>query len=80
MSPAFGHKLRINALGIVLINNPKIIDLFSYKFYVGPHKGGGFRIVNYNPRHTYCPFVSKQYTFSATKGSPQLLILVMKKV
>ena len=56
----FGQKWRISAPGIV-INNPKIIDLFSYKFYVGPHKGG-FGIVNYNPRRTYCPLVPKQYT------------------
>ena len=63
-----GHKWRISAHGVV-INNPKIIDLFSYKFYVGPYKGG-FGIVNYNPRCAYCPLVPKQYTFSATKGSP----------
>ena len=62
---------KISAAEIV-INDPKIIDLFSYKFYVGPHKCG-FGIVNYNPRHTYCPLVPKQYTFSATKGSPQIL-------
>ena len=66
----FGHKWRISAPGII-INNPKIIDLFSYKFYVGLHKGG-FGIVNYNPRRTYCPRVPNQYTFSATKGSPQV--------
>ena len=54
-----GHKWRISAHGVV-IDNPKIIDLFSYKFYVGPYKGG-FGIVNYNPRHTYCqcPLVPK---------------------
>ena len=71
-SVPFGQKWRISAPGIV-INNPKIIDLFSHKFYVGPgpHKGG-FGIVNYNPRRTYCPLVPKQYTFSATKVSPQL--------
>ena len=55
----------------IVINNPEIIDLFSYKFYVGPHKDG-FGIVNYNPRRTYCPLVPKQYTFNATKGSPQI--------
>ena len=69
-SVPFGHIWRISAPGIA-INNPKIIDLFRYKFYIGPHKGG-FGIVNYNPRHTYCPLVPKQYTFNATKGSPQL--------
>ena len=37
---------------------------------MGPYKGG-FGIVNFNPRRTYCPLVPKQYTFSATKGSPQ---------
>ena len=47
-SVPFGRKWRISAPGIV-INIPKIIDLFSYKFYVGPHKGG-FGFVNYNPR------------------------------
>ena len=52
---------------------PKLkICLVTYKFYVGPHKGG-FRIVNYNPRRTYCPLVSNQYTFRATKGSPQVM-------
>ena len=43
----FGHKWRISAPGIV-ISNPKIIDLFIYMFYGGPHKGG-FEIVNDNP-------------------------------
>ena len=57
----------------IVINNPKIIDLFSYKLYEGPRKEG-FRIVNYNPRRTYCPLVSKQYTFNATKGLPQIRI------
>ena len=33
----------------------------------------GFGIVNQNPRRTYCPLVPKQYTFSATKASPQIL-------
>ena len=66
-SVLFGQKWRISAPGIV-INNPKIIDLFRTKFYAGPHKGG-FGIVNYNPRCTYCPLVPKQYTFNATKGS-----------
>ena len=37
--PEFSSKLSFSAPGIVN-NNPKIIDLFSYKFYVGPHKGG----------------------------------------
>ena len=63
-------KWRISAPGIV-INNPKIIDLFNYKFYGGPHKGG-FGIDNYNPRRTYCPLVPKRDTFNATKGSPQV--------
>ena len=55
----FGQKWRISAPGIV-INNPKVIK-FSCKSYVG-HQKGRFRIVNYNPRCTYCPLVSKQYT------------------
>ena len=38
-SVLFGQKWRISAPGIV-INNPKMIDLFSYKFYGDPHKGG----------------------------------------
>ena len=59
-SAPFGHKWRISAPRIV-INNPKIIDLFSYKFYVGPHKGG-FGIVNYNSIRTYCPLVPKHFT------------------
>ena len=58
----FGQKWRISPPGII-INNPKIIDLFSYKFYVGPQKGG-FKIVNYYPWRTYlltyCPLVPKQ--------------------
>ena len=45
-----GHKWRISAPGIG-INNPKIIDLFSHKFYGGPHKIG-FGIVNCNLRRT----------------------------
>ena len=57
----------------IVIYNPKIINLFGYKFYGGPHKGG-FRIVNYNPRRTYCPLVPKRDTFNATKGSPQPFI------
>ena len=65
-SVLFGQKWRISAPRIV-INNPKIIDLLSYKFYGG--------IVNYNPRRTYCPLVPKQYTFNATKGSPQNITL-----
>ena len=52
----FAQKWRISAPGVV-INNPKIIDLFSYKFYVGPHKGG-FGIVNHNPRRTYCTLLA----------------------
>ena len=69
-SVPFGYKWRISAPGIV-INNPKIIDLFSYKFYGDPHKGA-FGIVNYNPRHTYCPLVPNQYTLRAAKASPQV--------
>ena len=69
-SVLFGYKWKISAPGIVT-NNPKIIDLFIYKFYGGPLKSGS-GIVNYNPRHTYCPLVPKQYTFNATKGSLQL--------
>ena len=65
-----GNKWRISAPGIV-INNPKIIELFSYNFYVGPHKGG-FGIVNYNPSCTYCPLAPKQHIFSATKGLPNI--------
>ena len=55
----------------IVIKKPKIIDLFSYKFYGGPHEGG-FGIANYNPRSTYCPLVPKQYSFSAIEGSPQI--------
>ena len=69
-SVPFGHKWRISAPGIV-INNPKIINFFNYKFHVGPHKGGLGR-VNYNLRRTYCPPVPKQKNFSA-KGSPQYI-------
>ena len=35
-----------------------------------PHKGG-YGIVNYNPRRTYCPLVPKRDTFYVTNGSPQ---------
>ena len=49
-SVPYGHKWRISAPEIE-INNPKIIDLFSCKFYDSPHKGR-FGIVYYNPRHT----------------------------
>ena len=59
---------------MIVINYPKIIDLLSYKFYVGPRKDE-FGIVNYNSRRTYCPHVPKQYTFNATKGSPQVLLI-----
>ena len=62
ISVHFGHKWRISAPGIV-INN-----------HVDPHKGG-FGIVNYNPRHTDCPLVTKQYAFSTTFGSPQICML-----
>ena len=68
-SVLFGQKWNISASWIV-INNLEIIDLFSYKFYGGPHKCA-FGIVNYNPIRTYCPLVPKQYTFNAIKGSPQ---------
>ena len=37
-----------------------------------PHKGG-YGIVSYNPRRTYCPLVPKRDTFHVTDGS--LLIL-----
>ena len=67
---------RVCAPGI-LINNPKIIDLFSFKFYGGPHKGG-FGIVDYNPRRSYYPLVPKQYTFNAAKGSLQKGIHITK--
>ena len=73
-SVLFGQKWRIRAPGIVS-NNLKIIDLFCYKFYGGPHKGAS-GIVNYIPRHTYWPLVPKQYTFIATKGSPQYFTTV----
>ena len=35
----FGHKWTISAPGIAF-NNARIKDLFSYKVYGGPHKGG----------------------------------------
>ena len=38
-----------------------------------PHKGG-YGIVNYNPRRTFCPLVPKRDTFYLTDGSPQLKI------
>ena len=63
----------------IVINNPQIIDLFSCKFYVGPHKGR-FGIVYYNPRRSLCPLVPKQYTFSATKGSPQIINMERRDV
>ena len=67
-SVPFGLNWRVSAPGSgIVINDPKI-DLFSYKFYVGPHKGA-FGIVNNNNRRTYCPLMPKQYTFSVTKGS-----------
>ena len=41
-----------------------------------PHKGG-YGIVNYNPRRTYCPLVPKRApkrdTFYVTDGSPQFM-------
>ena len=37
-----------------------------------PHKGG-YGIVNYNHRRTYCPLVPKRDTFYVTDGSPQFL-------
>ena len=58
----------------IFVNNPRNIGLFSYKFYWGPHKEA-FRIVYYNPRCTYYQLVPKQYTFNATKGSPQFLVI-----
>ena len=60
-SVPFLHTRRISAPGIV-INNPKIIDFYGFKFYVGPHKGG-FGIVNNNHRRTYCPILPKIYIF-----------------
>ena len=51
---------------MIVSNNPKIIDLFSYKVYGGPHKGR-FEIVNHNPRCTYCQLVPKQYTLTLLK-------------
>ena len=73
-SALFGQKWKMIVPGIV-INNPKITDLFSYKLYGGPLKGA-FGIVNYNPRRTYCPLVPKQYTFCTTNGSPQRGLLL----
>ena len=45
--------------------NPGIIDLFGYKVYGGPNKGG-YGIVNCNLRCTYCPLVPKRDTFYDT--------------
>ena len=60
---------RISAPGITF-NNPGIIDLFSYKVYGGPYKGG-YGIGNCNTtRCTYCPLVPKGDTFYVTDGSP----------
>ena len=33
------------------------------------------RIVIYNPRRTYYPLILNQYTFNATKGSAQFVII-----
>ena len=64
----FGHKWTISAPGIAF-NNARIKDLFSYKVYGGPHKGG-YWIVNCNPKCTYCLLVLKRDTFYVTDGSP----------
>ena len=47
------------------MNNPGIIDLFSYKVFGGLHKGG-YGIVNYNPRCAYYPVVPKRHSFLDT--------------
>ena len=36
------------------------------------HHKGGYGIVNYNTKRTYCPLVSKRDTIYVTDGSPQL--------
>ena len=66
-SVPFGHKWRISAPGIVIIN-PKIMHLFGYKFLIRVDSGISVIIIGC----TYCPLVLKQYTFSATRGSPQI--------
>ena len=57
----------MNQEGIV-INNPKIIDLFSFKFYVGPHKGG-FGSVNYNPKCKFVTYRCKKWTLDFSDGT-----------
>ena len=45
-----------------------------------PHKGG-YEIVNYNPRRTYCPLVpKKRVTFYVTDGSPQRVLIYFYKI
>ena len=59
-------------LQLAIMNpGPGITDLFSYKVYGDPHKGG-FGIFNCNPRCTYCPLVPKRDNFYVTEGSPML--------
>ena len=72
-SVLFGHKWSITASGIAM-NNPKIIDLFSYKVYDFKN---GYGIVNYNhynPRCIYSPLVPKRDAFYVADGSPQLML------
>ena len=54
-----------------------IIDLFSYKVYGRPHKGG-YGIVTCNPMCTNCLLVPKRDTFYATDGSPMARIHLPK--
>ena len=56
-----------------------IKNLFSYKDYGGPHKGG-YGIANCNSRCTYCPLVPKRDTFYVTDGSPMLIIYGLKNL
>ena len=38
---------------------------------------GGYGIVNFNPRCTYCPLVPKWDTFYITDGLPQTPALIL---
>ena len=49
-------------------------NIKTMEVYGGPHKAGGFGIVNCNPRCTYCPLVPKRDTFYVTGGSPMFSI------
>ena len=76
--PVPRYKLKIrcshSGFGPCTFSNLWIINLNSYKVYGGPHMCGN-RIVNCNPRWTYCPLVPKRYTFYVTDGSLMVSLL-----